>query len=305
MIHKLSIITLVTCYVLILAGSIVRTTGSGLGCPDWPKCFGKIIPPTSTSELPQNYKTKFSIQGKKIADFNVFKTWIEYINRLIGVITGIEMFILLCLCFKQKKFQLVSLTIFTLTAIQGGIGAKVVSSHLMPQIITLHVIIALIILFFLHYLVYISSNASKTPIKMSKSRSFKKIVLTLLALGCSQFVLGTDVRKSIDIITNTTPFLPRSLWLNDIGLSFYIHRSFSIVILCLSIFLIRYVYKYSIHEAKAISLKILFFVIVQIITGILFSYFSMPKFAQPIHLLFSSLFLGFTYLLFLKIKKNG
>ncbi|NJO01925.1 MAG: hypothetical protein HC880_09745 [Bacteroidia bacterium] len=115
--RRLGISTLLFIYLLILAGGIVRSTGSGMGCPDWPKCFGQWIPPTEASELPTDYKDVYANQRRqknlrladyldKIgfynlshqlrydrsmyeeADFNVYKTWTEYINRLLGVLVG-------------------------------------------------------------------------------------------------------------------------------------------------------------------------------------------------------------------------
>ena len=88
-----------------------------MGCPDWPKCFGQWIPPSSESELPENYKDLYSEKRaskiEKFAqvlrnigleetseqlkndpnlrveqDFNSKKTWIEYVNRLFGFFAG-------------------------------------------------------------------------------------------------------------------------------------------------------------------------------------------------------------------------
>jgi cytochrome c oxidase assembly protein subunit 15 len=107
---KLNTITIIAVYFLILVGGIVRSTGSGMGCPDWPKCFGNYIPPTDESELPVNYQetylekrleknkrlakvlsaigleqsAKDVLEGEMVLEeqaFNSTKTWIEYLNR--------------------------------------------------------------------------------------------------------------------------------------------------------------------------------------------------------------------------------
>src|SRR4029078_7060574 len=85
---KFSKIILVNIFLVILAGGVVRMTQSGMGCPDWPKCFGRWIPPVSVDQLPVNYKELYAFKYVDTS-FNPYHTWIEYINRLLGAILGV------------------------------------------------------------------------------------------------------------------------------------------------------------------------------------------------------------------------
>ena len=134
--NSLTKISLVILYLLILAGGVVRCTGSGMGCPDWPKCFGMYVPPTSVSQLPENYKESF-VEGrleknrrlskvlnaiglnetankiindpsiKEAEEFNVFKTWTEYINRLIGAIVGFSLILIFISSINIKPLKII------------------------------------------------------------------------------------------------------------------------------------------------------------------------------------------------------
>ena len=86
--RRMAWITLFAVYFLILVGASVRASGAGMGCPDWPTCFGSWIPPTSEAQLPANYQEIYADLGYAETEFNVVKTWIEYLNRLTGVTIG-------------------------------------------------------------------------------------------------------------------------------------------------------------------------------------------------------------------------
>ena len=128
--RKSVIVSLILVYLVIAAGSVVRMTGSGMGCPDWPKCFGYWIPPTERDQLDwkANHpyeegqviildeelrvaKNNFLSTGAfnannwdyytkhNYAIFNAYHTWIEYINRLLGVLAGLAVLVMTVLSF--------------------------------------------------------------------------------------------------------------------------------------------------------------------------------------------------------------
>ena len=154
-------IALVLVYLVIIAGALVRMTGSGMGCPDWPKCFGYYIPPTEEKELlytaSKDYKkgqvvikdqsllvakedfiatAKFkSNQWEKYtkhdyAIFNPFHTWVEYLNRLVGALAGLACLAALFFSFgywnENKKLILWNLFICFLMGFQAWLGKTVV-----------------------------------------------------------------------------------------------------------------------------------------------------------------------------------
>jgi cytochrome c oxidase assembly protein subunit 15 len=102
---RISQLTLIFVFLVIIAGAVVRASGSGMGCPDWPKCFGKWIPPTDVSELPADYKERYAGEHHAVAEFNAANTWTEYINRLCGAVLGILIFIQFIMSFRFRKID--------------------------------------------------------------------------------------------------------------------------------------------------------------------------------------------------------
>ncbi len=323
-------ISLVFVYLVIIAGAMVRMTGSGMGCPDWPKCFGYYIPPTDVSELQWSSDRNFK-KGQVIihdetlqvakdnfvtskaynasnwqlytkhdyATFNVWHTWIEYINRLFGALSGIAIFIMALLSFKKwktsKRITILSwLSVFML-GFQAWLGATVVYSVLDPIKITIHMVMALVIVAVLLYLLYISNKEHEIYIA---SKTFKTVLVFAVILTLIQVVLGTQVREFVDEQVDIVGYEARSLWLENPTLEFYLHRSFSIIVVLVNLFL------WYLNRKKKFGLQKLHYLILLILaeafTGILMYYFDFPFLSQPLHLVFASLLFGFQFYILLE-----
>jgi len=291
-------------FFLIFVGGLVRSTGSGMGCPDWPKCFGQWVPPSDISELPTDYKTKFAVAAKEIADFDAFKTWTEYYNRLIGVLIGIFIFFTVVFSYpylktNNKKIFWLSFLSFILVAFQAWIGAKVVSSDLAIYMVTIHMLIALVIVALLIYTITASQDFL---IPMAKSDTFlKPLVLLMIFVMFIQIILGTQVREEVDEIAKRID--NRDLWLNEMDWFFYVHRSWSLVNIGLAIF-IHFRFK-QIFDRQSIlykaSLAVILMMCAQTFTGAVLANLSFPGNAQSIHLTLGSLTAGLQIFIFILV----
>ncbi len=323
---KLIIACIINTYLIILAGSVVRTTGSGMGCPDWPKCFGQLAPPTDASQLPANYKdiyiAKRIQKNEKLAkylsaagftnlaylivndpsvktetDFNVTKAWIEYANRLCGVVLGPLLFALLWISFKRRnEFKAIfgwALAVFIITLFQGWLGSIVVSTNLLPGTITIHMLLAFVIFGILIKMLHIIS-----PLTVEVPSHLKAICLAALSLSIIQVYLGTEVRKEIDVISYQNDYGLRSIWIAQLDWKFYLHRSFSLLVLGFNGFLFWKLKPIS----EPLSKWIMGIIGVEILSGITLVYFDFPAAMQPVHILLASVLFGVQLLLWLRMK---
>jgi cytochrome c oxidase assembly protein subunit 15 len=329
--RKVAKIALILVYIVIIAGAVVRMTGSGMGCPDWPKCFGYYIPPTNAETLQwqpnrdfkkgqaiikdstlwiatadfrsaQIYKTKnWEMYTKHdYAEFNVWHTWIEYINRLVTVILGIPMFVLLILSlflFKTDK-KLTYITILTLIvlAVQALLGKIVVDTNLKTGMITVHMVIAFVLIALLLLVIYRSGNQNNILEKLNPS--IKNLILITTVITLLQVILGTQVREFIDQQIDLLGEQSKNLWLQEPALKFYVHRSFSIVIIALNLILAVKMVRIYPHYNKIKWVMI--FILLSVLTGIAMNYADFPFASQPLHLVLAALLFGVQFYMVLE-----
>lgn len=330
--RTLATISLVLTFVVIVAGSIVRMTGSGMGCPDWPKCFGYYIPPTDVSTLTYESGRSYS-EGQMVlhndtlwvaqstqtagdifdraqwykypkhdyAIFNVWHTWIEYINRLATVVYGIPLLLLAVVStlifFKHKKAKLMLLSFGALFMVgfEAWLGKLVVDGNLIEHSITYHMLGSLVLVVVLSIMVYTMSRARVVDDRVSTG--VKRLSLLLLVLVFVQIILGTQVREHVDAIAKTTD--DRSAWVEMLPSVFLVHRSFSILLVVVALMIYR-----GIREIQApIQLNAALAVLgVEVLTGIVLAYLGMPALAQPVHLLLGVLSFGLVLYGWMRIR---
>lgn len=323
-------ISIVLVYLVIIAGAMVRMTGSGMGCPDWPKCFGYYIPPTEISELEwapdrtfkkgqviihnealyvakDNFTTSDSYTDAHwerytkhdYATFNVWHTWIEYINRLFGALSGVAILYMAILSFRKwktrKQLTILSWVSVVLLVFQAWLGATVVYSVLSPVKITIHMVMALVILALLLYILYASKEK---PVIYQTSKGYKSLLIFAVILTLIQVVLGTQVREFVDERVKEVGYNSPSLWLENPRLDFYLHRSFSIVVVVVNLLLWHY------NKKRGYGLKylnaLMALIFLEAFTGVLMYYFDFPMLSQPLHLVLATLLFGVQFYIFLE-----
>lgn len=337
----INLLSIVALFAVILAGGIVRSSGSGMGCPDWPKCFDQYIPPTNVSQLPVGYQSKYVAKRvaknqrlaktldflgyKDLADqvrhdpsiaqpeeFNAFKTWTEYANRLVGAICGL--FMLACLICSlsywsnARRLFVLSLINVLLVGFQAWLGSLVVSTNLLAWMVTVHMLVAFIILAISIYTYYYVKHINEVVNVAKASSAFLYgLSIFVLVLILIQVILGTEVREKIDFVANASGILNRSEWVSQVGYQFHWHRDMSILVLISTIISFSLICKSYRSNEHAFNYGVysLLLVFLQILVGVVLSYFSLPPLAQAMHILLASLLFGTQFYLILILGRNN
>ena len=278
--------TFILTFLVIVAGGIVRTTQSGMGCPDWPHCFGKWIPPTNASELPADFEKYLSKQDIDHS-FNALHTWIEYFNRLLGALLGIFAIIQAGLLYRKRKMMNKSWYLslfFLLTVILTGLfGALVVKLNLAHFSISVHLLFAIVLVQLqLSLLLSINSRLFTLP----ANNKVKRMLLIFLIILFIQSILGTMVRMYVDNLSKLLNYEQRGIWLAGDPVVFAIHRSFSWMVLLFGLYMAWYCRNMA--EIKNKMFVLAGIICLSMVTGIILFYAGMPAAAQPLHLLLAT-----------------
>ena len=320
-IKRWAIATFILCFLVILAGGIVRTTQSGMGCPDFPTCFGSAIPPTNLSQIvfePNTIykKGQYMVYNDSLwsavqkftsnndfartdwkkdnrygkVNLKTYQTWIEFVNRLLGALLGLFAIIQVLLLFKKRKVEVnafnLAVAFLIVVILTGLFGAVVVKLNLAHLSISIHLLFALVLT---QIQLALFLTVAKQIFRKTSGTKVRRILILLAIVVFIQSVLGTAVRMFIDDISKSLDYTERETWLTNLNLPivFIIHRSFSWFTLAATIYAMWACRK--VMVLKLYFQRLLLIILSSVTTGVVLFYLDFPRVAQPIHLLLASL----------------
>lgn len=347
-----SVLTVISIYLLILVGGIVRATGSGMGCPDWPKCFGQWVPPTEASQLPADYKQVYTAQrvakNQKLArtlaslgfkqvagnifahptqyietDFNATKTWIEYVNRLLGALIGIFVFVTAVVAWpywqRDRPVFWLAVASWLLTGFQGWLGSLVVSTNLLPVMVTIHMGLALFIVALLLYAAHrarwgsveqelshqleLETLGGQDDEEVAVATGLRWLLWGALLLTFGQIIIGTQVREEIDQIAAVAGYAQRATWIDKLGSVFESHRTLSAIVVLVNVYVGYQLWQMAVPTLRRLVMATWMVLGLEMVAGIMLAYFALPAFVQPIHLTLATMLFGTQFLTLLALRR--
>ena len=310
--QRVAMAALASVMLLIFVGALVRATGAGLGCPDWPFCWGCYVPPLSVDDVDfekidmERFKAKVGRLGADPdtiteetlrAMFNPVHVWTEYINRLTSLPVGLFTLIAAGMSIGQwrRGRRLVGLCGFLSLGVvlaNAWLGRNVVLSGLKPGIITAHMALAIVLLGLLVYMAWRGTDDPWVLTLADKHRKALRIVIVvLLCLTIFEGLMGSQVREMTDQLAKTHVDEPRSAWTDELEHTwvYLIHRSFSWVVLGTAISFYLLARKALSQGCRWLEKSILGLVLAQMVLGIVLSQVGILAAAQILHIGLSSL----------------
>ncbi len=297
--QRLALWTTATTYLLILVGSLVRASGAGLGCPDWPRCFGGWIPPSSAAELPPQFDP---------AQFNVTLMWTEYGNRLLGVTVGFLIMATVVSAWRHHRRDArilwPTVVALLLTGFEGWLGGRVVAHELAAWIVTAHLVVALVIVQLLLYATVEAFGAPSAPRAIAPSQLVPSVI-ALIVMTLIQVTIGTQVRGGVDAALDAD--VPRAGALATVGWINGLHQDSAFVVFggALAVMLLLWWKAPGDRRLTPWANAMAGLATLQVALGLVMAYISLVPAAQILHLTVASLLLGAETVLVLLAWKDS
>ena len=305
--RKLLWITLFLTFDLIMFGSFTRLTDSGLGCPDWPGCYGQANPVLAHADI------KAAEAIMPTGPVTVIKAWIEMIHRYIAMAVGVLIIAIMVVAWRKwlkSGRQLAAYAptlptaLFLLVCLQGAFGAWTVTMKLQPIVVTIHLLLGLMLL---GMLAILGARHSVQTVINSAARSIFSPAVVALGLLLIQIILGGWVSTNYAVLACTDfplchgMLIPAmdfehgfSLW-RELGKTssgdllpvealtaiHWVHRSFAFIVITYVAWLSHKAMK--IEGLRKTSKWLLIAIGVQLVSGVSTIYLSWPILIAVLH----------------------
>ena len=269
----LSILAVLAAIAQVTLGGVVRVTGSGLGCPDWPLCYGQIVPPFQLDTL------------------------IEYSHRLSGAILGV-LVLLICLgnlIANNKRRLIVALSAISLTLVvlAGLLGGITVLTELSKWVRLVHLGIAEILITFLCAIVVFALPTTKT-IDFSNDKSIGQIVvgnliITFISILFASYVVGSGYSS----VCGTWPLCRGNYFPTDLPSFIHMVHRYSIILIFLGFASLTYLSIVKLGLKNRFSGSLVFgliILIVQVALGAIIIWTGFANEFKALHLTTATLF---------------
>jgi cytochrome c oxidase assembly protein subunit 15 len=291
-------------YMLIFIGGLVRVSGAGLGCPDWPKCFGRWIPPTDVAQLPPNIDPSL---------FNFTLAWIEWLNRLAGMVVGIIIAVTAVMAlFVARRYPRIlwpAVAAGLLTAFQGWQGSVVITSELEPLVVTVHGVIAMIIVSLLIWVTqqsYYEFHPEEQGANYMPKGAPRWLTLIWLA-AIVQVILGTRMREGLEIVSDRHPLMSPAEWIAKVGAVSHVHMGLGILVVAVTWWIGNKVLKGTERLTPLVRQAMIWSIVIgmlQVISGALFIFFDLPAIVRVFHLWLAALYVGSLLIVFAASRRS-
>ncbi len=317
--QKIAFVAFVCVELLIFVGAFVRASGSGLGCPDWPFCYGCWVPPSSAEAINfdkldlEKFRAKAARHGRDPAtiteetlraEYDPVSTWVEYINRLTSLPVGLSVVALFFAGFGQLKRGRPAVTaaaMFSLALVLANawLGARVVLSGLKPGTITLHMALAILLLCTLVFAAWRGTDQPwRLPLQGAGGARMRWVGLALFLLVAVEGVMGSQVREMTDELAKLHSGQARASWVGELEQTwvYLVHRSFSWAILGVGIWFMRLGRRALPQGPRWLEKNILGLILGQMCLGLILAQVGILAAAQILHIGLSSLLVSGLFL---------
>jgi len=317
---KLANAALVSVLTLIFVGAIVRVTGAGMGCPDWPTCWGMLIPPTSVEEVDfdkldiEKFQQKAQRMGRDPstisreslkAEFNPRHVWTEFTNRLFSLPVGFFSLATFIASFHFRKTRpllfWLSFSGLLLVLANAWMGARVVYSGIAPGVLSTHLALAMALICVLTYCVWAGAERPLKVTMTGKARPLRMIVLALLIMVVIEGILGTQIREMTDQLAKAHIDAPRETWIGELeqSMTYFVHRSFSWVLLLTSVVAYTLAKRQQQDGATPSQTGVLVIMFAQMILGLVMAQIHIYSWVQVLHVGLAAILLALVFRWFL------